>query len=46
MKEAEAARGVAQEAIEPSELTVEMTRLWPPRRQWTEADYFQCFFSA
>jgi hypothetical protein len=30
MKEAKAARSVAQEAIEPSELTVEVTRLWPP----------------
>jgi Uma2 family endonuclease len=40
MKEAKATRGVAQEAVESSELTVEVARLWPPRGQWTEADYF------
>jgi Uma2 family endonuclease len=29
-----------EEAIQPSELAVEVAQLWPPRGQWTEADYF------
>jgi len=40
MQEAKTTHGVAQEAVESSELTVEVARLWPPRGQWTEADYF------
>jgi len=28
------------EAVRPLELAVEVAQLWPPRGQWTEADYF------
>lgn len=31
---------MAREAVEPSELAVEVAELWPPRGQWTEGDYF------
>ncbi len=31
---------MAEAAIQPLELTVEVAQLWPPRGQWTEADYF------
>jgi Uma2 family endonuclease len=35
------ASGSAVEAVvQPLELTVEVAQLWPPRGQWTEADYF------
>lgn len=40
MREAKAMRGVAQETVDSPELTVEVARLWPPRGQWTETDYF------
>jgi Uma2 family endonuclease len=35
-----ASGGVAVETIQPLELAVEVAQLWPPRGQWTEADYF------
>ena len=35
-----ASGSVVVEAIQPSELMVEVAELWPPRGQWTEADYF------
>ncbi len=35
-----ASDSMVEEAIQPSELTVEVAQLWPPRGQWTEADYF------
>lgn len=31
---------VMYEAVQPLELAVEVAQLWPPRGQWTEADYF------
>jgi len=31
---------VREEAVRPSALAVEVAQLWPPRGQWTEADYF------
>jgi Uma2 family endonuclease len=40
MREAKAMRGVAQETVGLPELTVEVARVWPPRGQWTETDYF------
>ena len=35
-----ASTSVVEKAIRPSELAVEVAQLWPPRGQWTEADYF------
>ena len=35
-----ACTSAVEEAIRPSELTVEVAQLWPPRGQWTEVDYF------
>jgi len=35
-----ASGSVAVETIQPLELAVEVAQLWPPRGQWTEADYF------
>ena len=35
-----ASGSVAVETIQPSKLMVEVAQLWPPRGQWTEADYF------
>ncbi len=35
-----ASGSVVVEAIQPSRLMVEVAQLWPPRGQWTEADYF------
>lgn len=31
---------VVVEAVQPSKLMIELAQLWPPRGQWTEADYF------
>jgi Uma2 family endonuclease len=35
-----ASTSTVEEAIQPSELMVEVAQLWPPRGQWTEVDYF------
>ena len=35
-----ASSDVVEGTIQPSELAVEVAQLWPPRGQWTEADYF------
>lgn len=40
MKEAVGTRSLDQETVESSDWTVEVAQLWPPRGQWTEADYF------
>jgi Uma2 family endonuclease len=40
MMKTTASGSVVLEAIQPSELMVEVAQLWPPRGQWTEADYF------
>ena len=37
---AAASDSVVGEVVQPLELTVEVAELWPPRGQWTEADYF------
>jgi Uma2 family endonuclease len=40
MMRATVSGGVTEAVIRPLELTVEVAQLWPPRGQWTEADYF------
>ncbi len=40
MKEAVVSGDVMYDAVQSLELTVEVAQLWPPRGQWTEADYF------
>lgn len=40
MKGPTASNSVAERAVQPSELAAEVAQLWPPRGQWTEADYF------
>ncbi len=40
MKGATAVGTVVEPTIPPLEWTVEVAQLWPPRGQWTEADYF------